>query len=361
MAQETTSARIEIEIHRYLSAGKPLADTVTKLIKKFSNYSLSITELETISTFLMYAGFYATLVEFLIDCLDRNLVIPWAHFCEALFLSTPAIPQNIKAAVLRGAESQSQLQELARSPMLDHFDERLPELRKKRMQHFKQITQKRREDMLGMMAMLQAQGLLDEEEKLLQKFSYVFPHDAEIKKHSLSIQKRRSMELIQEISTNREDWVPIPLYQLPDEETQKLLNAIENSMVECLNQNLASELAHDFAIAHMQWENFPAALKFVDLATVRGESNPESLIWLRLEILLQLRRFLDVLNEIQTLEHEWSQYPESIFGLLYYKALCFWELTQRQQAIDIMESITIVRPNFRSAKLILSEWRGDVS
>ena len=365
MASGLSSAHIETEIQRLLSAGEPLDGVIHHLIKNFSNKNLSRDEIETISIFFLHAGYYSSLCQFTLGCLSRGLIISWPHFCEALFLSNPAIPEAVKTAIIKGADSQGQLENLARSQMLDHFDDRLAVLRQKRQSFFQQQLQKRRKEMLSTLAVLQAQGLHDEEQRLIEKFALIFPNDGQMKEIVKSQNKKRNIELVQEIKTQQGRWIPLSLYQQTDQETIEVLACVEASMKEALDNFPSVELAQDFAIAHVTWENYNAALNFVDWAclmdTPEEVTNHHALAWLRLEILFRLRRFLEVLDEIARLEQVWGASPDFIFALLYLRAQCLWELAQRQHAIDIMESIIVVRPQYRSARIFLAEWKGEAT
>ncbi len=361
MANSPSSVHIEIEIHQQLSTNLSLDEVINHLVKNYSDSNLNRPELESLSTFFLLTGYHFTLAQFLVRCLERGLNIPWPHFCEALFKSTPAIPETIKSAIIHGAREQYQLEELARVSYLDHFDDKLPLLRQKRPQFHAESFRLRKEELIATLEMLQAQGLHAEEDRLLEKLNKIFPNSDEAKDFSARKQKKRNIELVQEIKTTRNRWIPIPAFQKVEDETARLLLLIENSMNTALEQFPKSELAHDFAIAHIQWENYSSALKFTDSAIQRNEPGIRGLQWLRLEILFNLRRFIDILTEVTVLEPLWTDDPELTLSLLYMKARCLWELSRKQQAIEIMESICIVRPSFRSARILLAEWRGDAT
>jgi len=358
VASISSSAHIELEIQELLVSGLSLGDVVSHLLKNYSKVRLDIQELETVSNFFLAAGYHFSLLQFLTQCLSRNLTIPWAHFCEALFLTTPMLTESIKSSLIKGAEAQGQLENLTLVSHLDHFDDRLVPLRQRRSQIQRELLSKRKEEMIATLDMLQAQGMHAEEEKLIERFNLIFPNDeklGEIKKNKL---KRRALGLVQEITSDNPRWIPLAAFEVPEKETLEILTAIENSMQSYLISHPDPDLAHDFAIAQIMWENYAAALRFTDLALEDQPGFP-NLIWLKLEILFNLRRFLEVLDIISGLEHEWNNNPDAVFGLMYMKANCLWELSLKQQAIDIMDSVCRARPHFRTARIILSEWQGD--
>jgi len=350
----TQKNRVELILYRLLKTQASLEDICAEARVQFTDQTLSIEELEIIATFFLYAGQSTSLVEFFLKLLIQNKQIPWAHFAEALFLSTPAIPEKVKTALIQGAESQGQLPELSRTEMLDHFDERLPELRLLRKNTFDQILSERKELLLSQIELLKSQGIYSEEERLVEKFARIFPNDSNIALLKENRAKRKILGLLQDVIHEKPTWIPIEKYQTKDPETEATLRAIEQSMKDALNatsdQNILSK---DFAIAHLMMENEDASLRLLDPKLVDFETQ-----WLRFEALLRARQFLLLIKELSQAERSCAHLPEATFGILYYRALAFWELGQKESAIEIMESISISRPEYRNAIGLLSEWRG---
>jgi tetratricopeptide (TPR) repeat protein len=358
------ATQIELEIQRLLKTDSSVESIVHQLVHNYANSTLSREELQSISIFFLYAGHYATLTDFLVKALGRGLPIPWAHFSEALFLSSPAIPEAIKASVVRGADSQNQMEELARSVMLDHFDDRLSVLRQKRTKLHQDTHEKKKGDLIATLEMLQAQGLVEEEQRLLGKIRRHYPNDPEIEKLNRTHLKQRTRELLQEVKGNTKSWIPLLAYQKPNAEMAEVLQLIENAQKEALQKSDSDpNLAYNFAVAHIMWENYSSALEFSNHALSGKETLPisiqNSVRWLRLEILFELRRFIDVLSELDSLEVAWVGDPHATFGILYLRAQVLWELNQRQQAVDIMDSIVSAKPHFRNCRSLLAEWKGE--
>lgn len=361
MEKSPSSAKVETDINSFLVNEDSLAEAVNELLKVYATAKLNKSEISAICVFLIKAGFPFTLCKFLVERLSRDLNVSWPHFIEALFKSNPAIPEAVKAAVIKGAVAQNQMDDLARSTTLDHFDDRMAVLRQKRSQMLKESLAKRRAEMIETLKLYRAQGLLEIESELLNKLEAAFPNDAEVLQLKKNQQAKISQDLVQNIEVGRPSWIPLAAYQKPDSETLSILANIETSMQEELQQNPNEILAYDFTIAHVMWENYEAALRITESALNGNSQMRPSWIWLKLEILFQLRRHVDVLNLIGGLEVEWSNDPQATFALLYIQASCLWELSQKQQAIEIMESVCIARPNFRSARILLAEWRGEIS
>jgi len=354
VVNKTSNLRAELILQRLLKSQASLENICSELIEQFTKQSLTKDDLEVISTFFLYCGQSASLVDFLTKFAIKGLQIPWAHYVEALFMSTPAIPESIKSAVLKGAELQGQLAELSRSRMLDHFDERLPQLRNERRSSFEKKLIERKEQMLAQAELLKGQGLFVEEGKLLERLIKIFPNDSEIHLLLEKREKRKQLGLLHEITPQKPTWIPLEKYEEKKPEILQLLTALESSMQETLgHENQDETLAQDFAVAQMMLENEEASLRLLSPLSQKLETQ-----WLRFEAMLKGRLFLQLIDELVRAERSWVNHPDATYGILYFRAQAFWELGQKQSAMEIMESIAIARPDYRNAAGLLSIWKG---
>jgi tetratricopeptide (TPR) repeat protein len=78
--------------------------------------------------------------------------------------------------------------------------------------------------------------------------------------------------------------------------------------------------------------------------------------WLRAELLVHARRFVEGLEHLKHLEVRYVDDPETSFAVSYLKAQCLQELGQKDAALEILKSIVRVRPNYRSAHALIQEW-----
>jgi hypothetical protein len=101
------------------------------------------------------------------------------------------------------------------------------------------------------------------------------------------------------------------------------------------------------------WQNHSAALGFIDRTQITKSTR-----WLRAEILIHARRFVDLLEELDELELLFAHDPESTSSVIYLRAQALWGLDQRALAISMMESLVKSRLHYRSADALLAEWKG---
>ena len=75
------------------------------------------------------------------------------------------------------------------------------------------------------------------------------------------------------------------------------------------------------------------------------------------ETLLLCGRSLEVLKLIEELENKPTTESETTFGATYLKALAYYNLGQKNIAIQMLEALAAVVPSFRSTEALLHEWK----
>lgn len=356
MSQLRSANSLELEIQTLLKHHVELDLTADALIKKYENEKLSLSEFETIATFLLHSGFCATLTDLIVRKLGDQSKTPWGHFAEALFLSSALIEPEVKKAILEGAEEDHALALLSRSRHLDHFEEEIPRQRGLRQQNFKEKSKLQRQDLLQELDVMRSQGLHAEEDKLIEKMNRLFPNDSEILKLRTALKERLALDFIAKRPRPKHQ-VFIPQHEPKDAATQEALDQIEKEMTAILEREpeLKSWLANDFALAMIVWENFESALRLLAMNT---ETHYET-DWLRAEALLGGRRHAELLNHLTFLETAYSQDPDNIYAVHYLRAQALWGLNQKMMAIEILEGMIVSRPQYRSASALLDQWKDD--
>jgi len=352
LSQLRSAASIEMEIQAFLTHYQTADLAADELIKKYENEKLSLSEFEAIAIFLLHCGFAASLTDFIIRKLDDGSKIPWGHFAEALFLSSEQVNEEIKRAVIEGADENKGMPQLSRSQTLDDFDEELAHQRELRRKKFIERAQKKRKEFEDQIEILKSQGLKGEEDKVIQQLEKLFPGDMDVHHMRLSLRERLAQEYIAKRPRKPRKEIFFPLFEKKDPEEEKILQEIENAMHEALRSG--QSLASDFAQAHMIWDNHEAALRLLENAPETPERD-----WLKAEILLRGRRFAELLNELLVLENKYSDDAETVFAVYYLRAQALWGLEQRQLAIEILEGMIEARPSYRAATSLLREWKED--
>lgn len=352
MPEVHSATSIELEIQAYLGHYQTADLAADALLKKYEDKKLSLSQFESIATFLLHCGFAATLTDFMIRKLDDGSKIPWGHFAEALFLSTSSVSDEIKRALVEGADDRKGISELARSHYLDSFDEEMIHQRVLRRKRFTEKAAEKKQELIEQLEMLKSQGLRGEEDKAIQKLEKLFPNDNDVHDLRMSLRERLAQDYIAKRPAKPRKEIFFPLFEERDPEEEKTLQEIEKSMQEALKG--AQYLAPDFALAQMIWDNPEAALRLLENAPDTPEKD-----WLKAEVLLRGRRFAELLEELLYLEKKYSHDAETVFAVYYFRAQALWGLEQKQLAIEILEGMVEARPSYRAATSLLREWKED--
>ena len=119
------------------------------------------------------------------------------------------------------------------------------------------------------------------------------------------------------------------------------------------NQVLNHLLCESLSLFFYFLEAYDQAFEILHLAPDTPEKN-----WLTLELLIQCRRFVECLAAVDQVELSYAEDPESTFGAAYVRARALRGLGQTSLALEILQGIVNVRPNYRSAQTLIHEWAG---
>lgn len=353
MSKIRSNTSIELELQALLLHHGTADLAADALIKKYEHEKLTLSEFEAIANFLMSCGFYSSFLGLVGRKLRDGSKIPWGHFSETLKLSQAPVEVEIKKSIIEGAAEQDAISHLSRSDFLDNVESTLFTQRKLRRQAFVDRYHQRRQAMLQEIDLLRSQGLHQEEEKALGRMSVFFPEDAEIAELRASLRERLALDIIAKKPVAKNNLF-IPYHEPVDSETRQVLDQIYHSMVENLDHD-SQELAEDFAIALLTWEDEAAALKILEQAppTISGD-------WLKAEILLSARYFVELMNHLTWLEATYGADPECLFSVNYLRAQALWGLNQKNRAIEILQGMVVTRPQYRAAHSLLNQWKEDL-
>ncbi len=352
MEKLRSNSSIELEIQALLLHHKTADFAADALIKKYENEKLNLSEFEAIANFLLAAHFYSSLLGLFTRKLSDGSQIPWGHFAQAFQLSQAAVEIETKKALIEGAKEQKALSQLSRSNFVDDIDPVIIEQRKARKQAFQDRYIQKRQDMMQEIDLLRSQGLYQEEEKALTRMAYLFPNDTQINDMRASLRERLAMDIIAKKPATPKNKLFISYHQPMDPESRKILDAVFASMEDLLKDSDNDYLCEDFAVALLTWEDEDAALKVLEQAppTVSGD-------WLKAEILLSSRRFVELLHHLTWLEATYGADPECLFSVSYLRAQALWGLNQKNKAMEILQGMILSRPQYRAAHSLLNHWK----
>lgn len=346
------STNVELEIQNLLNEIKDLDAISDRLINFLESAPTNLTSanIASVALFLNQAGRSQKLLQFVLRNIDnKNFTIPWPHFLEALSKITTPVDEKTRLALLDGIREDQAEESASRSLS---FSKNLPELQEQRQNrkyrfHKEYLANKRA--LLEQLYTLRTQQLFEQEKILLQRLQRLYPGDTDVTQEVGEHRQRHALEILQKRAPRSRTPKTEDLTQA-DPEVESALEALMNSLLQHAEQT--PELAFDFAIVAAMLERYDVSLTLLSHA----ESLPAS-DWLRLELLMRCRRFVELLSELTQVELKYAHEPETFFATAYLRAQALWGLGQKHNAIEVMEGLLSSRPHYRAASAILSLWR----
>ncbi len=344
---------VELEIQNLLKQTEDLGEVGSRLISSIESSpdNFTLDNINSLSRFLLRAGLAALLIEFVLRHIENESIpIPWPYFLEALSDFSSELDEKVVRALIEGIEEDNAQMEAARSLALRQQIQTLDEWRNNRKYHIHKDYLNSKKNLLDQLITLRTQQLYEQEKSLLQRLQKLYPGDQDIRREVNDHKQRHALEILSR-RTPRGRTVKMEELSPRDPDVENALQALLQSMHEHAEQ--IPELAFDFSIAAFMLEAYEDALSLLSFSP-----ETDSLIWLRLEIMLKNRHFVELLTELARVEVVFSHDPETFFATAYLRAQALWGLGQKHSAIEVMEGLLAARPQYRAASALLSIWGG---
>lgn len=346
--QVSADSRLQSE----LSSGGNLESLIQKTLDRPGELLPTPDERRVFGDLLASIGDWKSLQKLVLWDLQQEAPCLW-RFMVRLLTEEGAkeLTPEALADLKEGAGDQDRLEELAITPTSLPPTSPLYSLRVRALERRRRETSELRSALMDQAQRFGNDRLYDEESQALYKLIKVFPNDEEIREIRAGFAARKAREIIgsRKRVTQLERLEDYLKEEILNPEVRAHFDAIERAMVG--EAHRTPSVAYDIAIGLLQMGAANSALEALELAprTTAAE-------WLRLEILLETRRFLDALVESERLENTFGPDPESVFSARYGKARALWGLKRQPQAVEVLSEIVRVRPTFRSAHALLLAW-----
>lgn len=342
---------MELEIKTLLEEFHNPEVVAEKLVKLFEDHpeDWSAKSLQELSSFLRTCGLYRTLIDFCLRHFSSpQFVIPWAYFIDALEKGIPDLEEDILKFVVRGIEEEHAASQVCLAEGGSRFLKKAPqwrnELKRKRLKNASELKQRLLDDMLT----LRTQQLYEQEKQILGKLQRMFPGDQDILDEVRQHKERYALDILSRRSPLSRSH---SIQEAPaTAEMQAAGTAFSRSLMKAAA--VYPEMAFDFAVAAYTADDTLTALALLENVDLSAAQ-----FWFYLEVKIKARHFLEVLSELNRIELKLAHDPETFFATAYLRAQAYWGLQQRPTAIEILENLLNVRPNYRSGSTLLELWR----
>lgn len=346
---------LEAEISSLLNETGDATQVADELVRRWERNLLDEQEQIDCAQFLVAAGLYPLLLRQLARMLKEELPLPWAQVAEAL--GRARIPLNDKEvrAIFAGAESQNAIRKLVRSHQLDIWDRGFGDRRSRVKSEMALEFEQRKLALKDKLEFMRNARMYEQEEKVLEEIEMLFPNEPEFANDRESFKIRWAREIISKSSSATDitqdlEW---RTEKLPPEQVTAKGLIVERAK-ELAHEN--PRLAYDLAVC-LHFMNFNAEA----LEVLEEAHGSHAADWLRLELMIRARQYVNALDEAAHLEVAYAGDPEAVFAVVYARARALWGLGQNSMAIDLLRSLVKIRPQYKSAQSLLMDWTGGES
>jgi len=339
----------ELEIRKLLRKKPSAGDLLRHAVNYLVNPNKTWEEKRPMWLFLYRWGKEQTVAAAMVDALTTKGRVPFDIMLEmtadaGLKPSTTGVE-----ALIKGVRKQLATEELLSARSWDKWDKRFNLIRKEILGKRINETRKAKEAMLDKFNFLKGQRLVEQAGRVLRRMLELYPDDKELKQNKLDFDEAWAREVL---ATHMATLSHEKLERGEIENTSQDEEMLNCFLSEGEKHAMANrEFAADLAVSFLFMNEFKRGLDILPWAPP-GHANE----WLRAEMLVQARRYVEAMEQLNQLELKYAENPETSFGVSYLRAQCFKELGQKDAALEILQSIVRVRPNYRSAHALILEW-----
>ncbi len=344
---------IELQIRNLLLSRYSPREVLEQLIPRLYTEALSTEDRRTIFMFAWNAGAFSQIGEHLPELFRLRRLVPWSFFLEFLARAKLKPDEFVIEAIIKGARRQNEVSDLVLSRSYDNVIPLLLEFRREvqRIQQEKRAAL--RKNLLDKLAFFRNENMADEEKRLIELLHKMYPKDGEISRLRTEFQERWARHVVSKHSSPSErslDWTLTDL----DVDLGKPLEAAFTELKNILSHR--PEFRYEFAVAFAMMDLQDFSLQLLDVGAPDLACD-----WLKADSLLHSHRHIECLDHLSGLEIRYGSDPDTAFAITYYRAQALWGLKQPSRAMELLQSILAIRPNYRSAASLIKEWSGGMA
>lgn len=341
---------LDDEIHIHLNQGHPPSFIAEWIYEKMiaSDYEWSDDNINTFCLFILKAGRCDLILYFFLKFYkDENLNLPPAFLIWSIVKSFPSVSKELnKIVVAYLNEDMKRWVDASLTKLGDSEWPGIRENRKKLRELNLQKLAKLRRDLIQKFELFSSQSLNEPAKNTIRKLEKVFPNDSEIARITMKFKEKDAESVFDK---HRHKKSRLDLKPKPDPE----LVAAQEGLTKFLRQELKKFIGFesDLIIMCITFEMNELALELFHNSDVIDQN-----IWLYIEVLLLNRRNLEVLALLPAIEKGYSHLPDTFLACTFIRSLALWNLGERNTAIEVLQAVVEIKPNYRSSDVLLAEW-----
>lgn len=296
--------------------------------------------------FLFSAGLHQYLLQHLIECFKKKLPVSWKYLFLLIQKYHLPIDKEILVQVLLQKNEDSSL--LADSRCLNTTE--LISLREGYLdQSYKQEKQLKIEKELQI---AKSQKLLKKEGELIQDLIQQDKKNPLFQQKWREYQYKQAKDVFEEYKqAHPEAFYAVQKHTSPEED--QILRKLAEGLSHLADEH-SPQIVNDIIVILSSTGYTHLAVKFLE-----NHLNSSERQWMYMELLLEDRQFLKCLNFVEQTFMQTKPNSDTAFALNYARAQAYYGLKEYDKAKKILQNLIALRPQYRSAKTLLSQWQSE--
>ncbi|MFN3698509.1 MAG: hypothetical protein ACK4VO_13830 [Pseudobdellovibrio sp.] len=350
---------LEMEIHRLFQEGTSVEFVCRELVAKYEKSEvLSPSEIEGLSHFLITCGRLDLLRNLYIKTVQRSKtnVFPIGFFIEAIEKQNKILTNEIIDICEAALENQPYNSTALKSYSMRAFSQTALRQSLDIQKNFNNARLVEKNKLIEQLNHYRNSELTEQEEATLQKLMKLFPQDLEVGLLKQAHLEKKADEILDKVISQKNVNKPKFSVDFTDlgpgfiAKTQTGILQVAREI-----QNSQPEQLYNLAVMSFQAELYETCLEVLSFAP---ESRSKS--WLMADALHESRRFLDLLQLLETIENGPYHDADATFAITYLRAQAYYGLGQIEKGISLLESLLQIKPVYRSAEALLMEWKSEL-
>ena len=217
---------------------------------------------------------------------------------------------------------------------------------------FLQNVQHRKQELLASAKIAQSERLFDQQMSYLNKLKALFPKDINIRENIYEREKVNAEKILNRAQRTTKDFSKKDDEQIKQEKA--LIRDLKEQAHLWVQEKKGS--SQDLAVMFRQFGYINEGMDFLD-----SIEDSEKKDWFIIDFLFNAKQYITLLSHCEQLKYKYAQHPDSLFSISYTEALAYWELGEKYKAIDLMQQIAQMKPDFKSATELLIHWQDEAN
>ena len=283
---------------------------------------------------------------FAIDLQSQITDLPWTLFLRIFDTEKYKFPEKHFIEIKKVFAEQK-----LSSGLTDNFNDLISELKTKNRHHFLQRVTKTKQELIASARIAKSEQLIEQHIHYINELKKIAPNEYNVA-GLISEQEKRQAERVLQKRAQKNSQNSFTEPSSTNAEEAKLIGRIEEQAKKYLkSKNVKpSDLAYLF-------RTFGDDNKAIDFIYLNSQDSHQD--WQLLDYLFSGKQYLSLLDHCMMMRKKYEAFPDQLFSISYAEAVALWGLGEKDKAIELMNQIASMRPDFKSATETLSQWKED--